>query len=265
MNKQENSPKKRVSPVATGCTAGGVDMQHYLSFGGGVNSVALYLLMEQLGMEFEAIFIDHDGDWPETYEYVDYFIASGRPVTVLKAGCYRKNQDRTYDDLFEYCWEMEMVPSTMARWCTKDFKVKPVNRYVKKPCWMHLGIDAGEQKRARINAAKGIESRWLLIEHDIDRQGCKDLIAKAGLKVPRKSGCFFCPFQRIAQWRELRMKHPELFCKAQKLENRNMAARAKKGKVPLSLRNDGRTLGKIVNAAPNLWPEMNYPPCQCRL
>ena len=240
-------------------------MKNYLSFGGGVNSVALYLLMEQLGMEFEAIFVDHGGDYPETYEYIDYFIATGRPVTVLRPECFRKKQGRIYNDIYKYCWEMEMVPSMMARWCTKDFKVVPVNRYIKKPCWMHLGIDAGEQKRARINSTKGVESRWLLIEHDIDRDGCKKLIADAGLKVPPKSGCFFCPFQRISQWRKLRMKHPELFCKAQKLEARAMAARARKGKTPFSLRNDGRTLDKIINTAPNLWPEMDYPPCQCGL
>ena len=263
--KKNNTNENRKTTTPNGQSEQPCGPRNYLSFGGGVNSVALYLLMKELGMEFEAIFVDHGGDYPETYEYVDYFIASGRPVTVLKAGCYRKNQDRTYNDLFEYCWEMEMVPSIMARWCTKDFKVNPVNRYIEKPCWMHLGIDAGEQKRARLNTEKGIESRWLLIEHDIDRQGCKDLITNAGLKVPPKSGCYFCPFQRISQWRKLRMNHPNLFCKAQKLESRNMTAREKRGKKPFSLRNDGRTLDKIVNTAPNLWPEMDYPPCQCGL
>jgi len=172
-------------------------MKNYLSMGFRVNSVALYLLMEQLDMEFEAVFIDHGGDWPETYEYARYFIATGRPVTV--------------------------------------------------------------QKRAKPNQTKGVTSMWVLIEHDIDRQGCKDLITKAGLEVPPKSGCYFCPFQRIAQWRELRMKHPALFRKVQELEQRNIAARIRNGKKPLSLCNDGRTLDKIINTQPNLWPEMDHP------
>lgn len=34
-------------------------MKNYLSFGGGVNSVALYLLMEDMGIEFEAVFVNH--------------------------------------------------------------------------------------------------------------------------------------------------------------------------------------------------------------
>ena len=217
-------------------------------------------------MDFEAIMVDHGGDYPETYTYLEYFIATGRPVTVLRPECFRKNQQRTYNDLYEYCWEMEMVPSMIARWCTKDFKVVPVNKYVETPCWMHLGIDAGEAKRARLNATKGIESRWLLIEHDIDRDGCKQLIADVGLKVPPKSGCWFCPYQRKAQWLNLRMKHPDLFCKAQKLEARNMAARERRGKLPFSLRGDGRTLDKIINENQRALPgmeELEYPPCQC--
>lgn len=243
-------------------------MKDYLSFGGGVNSVALYLLMEQLDVEFEAVFVDHGGDLPETYAYVDYFIATGRPITVLRPNCYRKNQNRTYNDLYEYCWAMEMVPSMMARWCTKDFKVVPVNKYIEKPCWMHLGIDAGEAKRARMNTEKGVESRWLLIEHDIDRDGCKKLITDAGLTVPLKSGCWFCPYQRKAQWKLLRRTHPKLFCKAQKLETRNMVARMRKGKAPFSLRNNGQTLDKVINDRQGVLPGMEaleYPPCQCEL
>lgn len=55
-----------------------------------MNSVALYLLMEKLEMDFEAIFVDHGGDVPETYEYVNYFVTTGRPVTILKPNVFVK-------------------------------------------------------------------------------------------------------------------------------------------------------------------------------
>lgn len=164
-----------------------------------------------------------------------------------------------------------MVPSTMARWCTRMFKVVPVNTYVEKPCFMHLGIDAGEGKRARLNVEDGIENRWLLIEYDIDRDGCKGLIEKAGLEVPPKSGCWFCPYQRVAQWRRLRRKHTDLFCKAQKLEERNMEYRTRKGKNPFTLRNNGKPLRSLVSEAAEAqkalpgMEDLEYPPCQCGL
>ncbi len=234
-------------------------MRNYLSFGGGVNSVALYILMEQLGMDFEAVFVDHGGDYPETYEYVDYFISTGRPVTVLKP------EYQGHTKILEFCQEKRMVPNRLIRWCTSNFKVKPLMDYQLTPCFVHIGIDAGEQRRAKLSSDGGRENRYLLIEHNIDRQGCKDLIAKAGLKVPPKSGCFFCPFQRVSQWRNLRRKHPELFCIAQKLEASQNEYRQSVGKPPFYIVRKDKPLQSVVNTAPNLWPEMDYPPCQCGL
>jgi 3'-phosphoadenosine 5'-phosphosulfate sulfotransferase (PAPS reductase)/FAD synthetase len=46
-------------------------VRRYLSFGGGVNSTALLLLMADEGMEFETVFVNHGGDYPETYAYVE--------------------------------------------------------------------------------------------------------------------------------------------------------------------------------------------------
>lgn len=234
-------------------------MKNYLSFGGGVNSVALYLLMQDMGIEFEAVFVDHGGDLPSTYEYLKYFVATGRPVTILKP---------EKGNIYDYAWDHKMVPSMLARWCTRLFKVVPVNQYIEKPCFMHIGIDAGEAKRAKMNVEKGVESRWLLIEQDIDRDGCKEIILKAGLVVPPKSGCWFCPYQRKKQWKELRRNNQDLFCKAQKLEARNMIARVSKGKRALSLRGDGTTLDKLINDKQAALPgmeQLEYPPCQCGL
>ena len=58
-------------------------MNIYLSFGGGVNSVAMYLYALDEGWDFEAVFVDHGTDWPETYEYVEMF-KKMYPVTVLR-------------------------------------------------------------------------------------------------------------------------------------------------------------------------------------
>jgi hypothetical protein len=243
-------------------------VKNYLSFGAGVNSVALYLLMEKMGLEFEAIFVNHGADLPETYAYVDYFVATGRPLTVLRPAYFRADMGKTYDNLFDYSWDYQMVPSMLARWCTRMFKIVPVEKYIETPCFMHLGIDASEAKRARLNSKKGVESRWLLIENDIDREGCEKMILAAGLAVPPKSGCFFCPFQRKQQWKKLRRTHPDLFCQAQKLEQRNMAYRVSVGKPAFSLRGDGKTLDQIINDKQSALPgmeDLEYPPCQCGL
>lgn len=237
-------------------------MKNYLSFGGGVNSVALYLLMEDMGIEFEAVFVNHGGDWPETYEYVDYFIATGRQVTVLTP------EVEGFSDIISYYMAKKKLPSIMKRDCTDKFKLRTFYRYAEKPCFVNLGIDAGESHRAKINVKKGSENRFPLIERGIDRDGCVDIIKNHGLIVPPKSGCFFCMFQKPSSWRRLRREKPDLFCKAKQMEDFVIQWRFMEGKDPLFLCNNGKPLTQFVNEKQGILPgleSLEYPPCQCGL
>jgi PP-loop superfamily ATP-utilizing enzyme len=240
-------------------------VKKYLSYGGGVNSTAMLLLMLDQGENFEAIFVDHGTDWPETYEYFEMFQGwlkdNGHDlITVLKPTV------TGYSNLYDYCHHYQITPTFMRRFCTAKFKIIPINKYVQKPCFMMIGIDADESKRAKISTDKGIEKRYPLIEYDIDREGCRQIIRDRGLPVPMRSGCYICPFQRKGQWRELRMVHPELFCKAVQLEDRNMEYRRSRGKTTMALSGSGKRLSAIVDEDQlNLFEQDNYPPCQCGL
>ena len=238
------------------------NLKNYLSMGFGVNSVALYLLMKDLDMDFEALFVDHGGDWPDTYEYAEYFIASGRPVTILKPAV------EGFSSLYDYCVAKGMMPSRIKRWCTDKFKVKVLMKHIEKPCFQHIGIDAGEAKRAKIATDKGVENRYLLIEHNIDRAGCVDLIKHHGLKVPRKSGCYFCPFQRKGQWKALRRANDGLWCKAVGIETATNKGREERGKKPIYLYGKDRPLTSLINEKQQAlfgMEDIEYPPCQCGL
>jgi hypothetical protein len=237
-------------------------MKNYLSMGFGVNSVALYLLMQDLDMEFEAVFINHGGDYPETYAYADYFIASGRPVTVLKpsaGGC---------DNLYDYCINHGVMPLRMRRWCTDKFKIRVIQQYCISPNYQHIGIDAGESHRAKLGSLKGSENRFLLIENGIDREGCINIIKEKWLKVPIKSWCYFCPFQRKSQWRKLRHSQNGLWCKALKIETNVNERRLLKGKKPFYLASGDSPLPAHIHDKQMVLPgmeELEYPPCQCGL
>lgn len=236
-------------------------MKNYLSFGGGVNSTAMYLLMLAEKVKFEAIYVDHGADWPETREYVARF-AKQFPLTVLIPNV------QGHDNLYDHCKHYRMIPSRRRRWCTDKFKVRVINTYIERPCFQLVGIDAGEAHRARISTKKDVENRYPLVEHELDRAGCIDLIEQHGLEVPMKSGCWFCPFQRKGQWLALRKKHPDLFCKAQKLEKAQFEARAEKGKGPIFLFRKDKPLATLINDKQKALPgmeEIEYPPCQCGL
>ena len=240
--------------------------------GMGVNSVAMMLMLLDQKEDFEAIFVDHKTDWPETYEYLEMFQGwlkdhYYKQITVLTPHETKTKKDKkVFDNLYDYSFEYKMVPSGFVRWCTKIFKLQPIYKYVKTPCFMMIGIDNSESHRAKINTKKGVENRYPLIENEIDREGCKKIIINHGLRVPIKSGCYICPFQRKSQWVELRHKHPDLFCKAQKLENRNIEYRKNDGKKPMTLSSSRKRLKSLVDEdQQNLFEQDNYPPCQCGL
>lgn len=241
-------------------------MKNYLSFGGGVNSVALYLWLVENKWDFEAVFVDHGTDWPETYEYVEMF-KSKYPVTTIKPS---RNiitpYKATFNSLYDFCWAKKMFPSRVTRWCTADFKRNPLNSYQPKECFVLIGFDYSEERRAVIYSDGGREFRYPLIEAEIDRSKCKEIIKSHGLPVPPKSGCFVCPFQRVGQLRELRKKHPDLFCKLERLEDRNNVERENRGLKPYySFKKPVRAVAeKNINQKP-IFIEDEFPPCECML
>ena len=187
-------------------------MKKYLSFGGGVNSTALLIYLEEQREDFETIFVNHGGDWPETYEYVDYLRNQGYEITEILptvAGCHT---------IIEYCYLHHMVPGIRRRFCTDHFKLRPIHRYVERPCVMYIGISMEERKRIRISGKIGIENKYPLVDAGITRNQCKEIIMARGLKVPPRSGCYFCPFITKVDARKLLREHPKLFQEVVQLE-----------------------------------------------
>jgi hypothetical protein len=248
-------------------------MKVYLSHGGGINSWALYLYLIEQGQvpeeDFEAVFVNHGTDWPETYEYMDMMLAKGYPVTWIKPNVLG------HSVLYDFCRKKEIIPNRNRRWCTVQFKSEPLDAYCQKPAIQLVGIDAGESQRAKVFERNGITFDYPLVAAGIDRQGCIDLIKRHGLPVPLKSGCWICPFQKREQWIELKRRHPDLFCKAVQLENLCNERRKAAGKKPVYFRD--MPLEVLVqpkdNAGRRAIPgqevlfdaDYDRPPCRCGL
>jgi hypothetical protein len=193
-------------------------METILSFGAGVNSTAIIalVLLGKIPMPDYIVFSDTGVEWPHTYQYLDYLEKSGIHVTYLSGGDCNLS-------LIEYCQKMNLIPSRMNRWCTDRWKIIPINRFrmaLGMDTKLIIGIDAGEAHRAENHPR--IYKSFPLIEMGINRDGCIRIIKKAGLGVPKKSGCFICPYQRKRQWVELKKFHPELWNEAVELEKNSI-------------------------------------------
>jgi len=188
-------------------------MKKYLSFGGGINSTALLLLLTDENIEFETVFVNHGGDYPATYEYINYLKDKGFAITEIVPnveGCHT---------ILEYCYKRQIIPIKTYRWCTDKFKIRPIHAYVKRPCEIMIGISYDESSRCRPSSDRRIINRYPLVERKITRKKCIKIIQDHGLKVPQKSGCFFCPFMTRKEARNLFINYPELYQQVLDLEH----------------------------------------------
>lgn len=185
-----------------------------VSYGGGQNSTAMIIEMYNRNIKIDHIILaDTGNEMPETYEFLEEFIR----------WCKEKKIDfvivkSELGKLRDYYVSKNLIPFRAFRHCTDKFKIRPINNFIKEkfgiktPINMYMGIASDEAHRAgNIFGRKQFTYLFPLIEWEVDRQGCIDIIKKEGLSIPVKSGCYFCPFQPKKSWKELLERHPDLF------------------------------------------------------
>jgi hypothetical protein len=139
--------------------------------------------------------------------------------------------------------------------CTLDFKMRVIAKWQKQhgateanPCTTGLGISLDEFHRARRGDDLPAQRReYPLIDMRLTRQDCMNIIARAGLVVPPKSSCYFCPFHRLATWQLQRQDEPELFAKSVALEAQLSKRHIALGRGPLFFTDKGVPLDQATS------------------
>jgi hypothetical protein len=94
----------------------------------------------------------------------------------------------------------------------------------------------------------------MLLDLRLSRAACAQLIRRAGLPVPPKSACWFCPFHRPSTWAEMRRDDPELFARAAALEDLLNTRRAALGRDPVWLTRFNAPLTQAIRPAQDTLP-----------
>lgn len=185
--------------------------RHVLSLSGGKDSTALAVFMRDRVVGMEYVFCDTGKELPETYEYLSRVEAYlGKPIV-------RLNADRDFDHYLKDIYR-GYLPSPNMRWCTRQLKLIPFERYVgNDPVVSYIGIRADEDREGYISSKSNIEARYPFKEEGIRKADVFRILEESGLGVPSyyswrtRSGCYFCFFQRKGEWVGLLERHPELF------------------------------------------------------
>lgn len=205
-----------------------------VSYGAGTNSTAMLIEMVKRGIVPDVItFADTGGERPTTYEYCsmfsDWLVSKNFPqiITVRKV-----TRDGNILTLEQNCLNEKMLPSIAYGFksCSLKYKVAPQDKFfnsleLAQAAWKNkekvikfIGYDADEERRAKIFDDEKYEYQYPLIKWGMGRDECVQSILGAGLQLPGKSACFFCPSSKPKEIRQLQIEFPELIKRAIAIE-----------------------------------------------
>jgi 3'-phosphoadenosine 5'-phosphosulfate sulfotransferase (PAPS reductase)/FAD synthetase len=198
--------------------------RHVLGLSGGRDSAALAVLMKQSrpDLQIEYFFTDTGKELPEVYEFLGRLEGY---LGIIK----RLDPDRDFDFwLREY---NNFLPSPRTRWCTRQLKLRPFERWIRgdldagATIYTYVAIRADESHREGMTATHpNLRVVMPLRERGIDKRGVIELLNNAGIGLPdyyrwrSRSGCTFCFFQQKIEWVNLMREHPEAFEEAKRYE-----------------------------------------------
>ena len=215
-----------------------------VAYGMGVDSTAMLVGLHMRHEKPDLIlFADTGSERPETYAYLEVMNKwlrdrSWPTITIVKNASPKAG----YTSLEHQLNTLHVLPALAygAHQCSLVWKVAPQQKFVKTwqpaiDAWAAgvnvtqcIGYDAGPRDGARAfkaegKAGNGYTNRFPLIEWGWDRSRCMEEIHKAGLPIPEKSCCFFCPAMKKAEIDTLARSHPDLAHRAMKIERDALA------------------------------------------
>lgn len=218
----------------------------YISFGAGRQSTAL-AVCSVLGLHGVpkadvAIFADTQGEIAATYEHVErmktWLGERGLPLHVVSAGSLEADvldgNGRSHASIPAFVKTADGTRGVQRRFCTYDYKLVPIQRKARELCGLApgdrakgrlrvralLGISWDEAIRMKDSREEWIENAYPLVDARLTVFDCERIVMEAGLEVPPRSSCYFCPYHSQRYWRWLREKHAADFARAVLFDSR---------------------------------------------
>ena len=180
------------------------DVNKYISFSGGVESTAMCVLW---GSTAKAIFCDTGYEHEELYKHIDRVEVKLKALhpgfEIIKVRANVRHAEVFVDNLYDYIKLSQFYPAMFARYCTRMFKIKPIDDFLfgQGECDLMIGLNFNEQDRTGNHGnVQTVNYRYPLIENRITREACKEILKKASL-LPQyppymsRGGCIGCFFK----------------------------------------------------------------------
>lgn len=195
----------------------------FISFSGGVESTTLALMF---GGVATPIFADTGFEHAELYERLDTVEAALKGVHGDGFEIVRVSADETLPDYIE---RSRFYPSFRSRFCTRKFKIEPIDAFLADAgeCELMIGLNAdeAEQRTGNHGLLPHVRYSYPLVDLGITRAQCLAVLEARGLAPAfpaymERGGCVGCFFKSKREYAAMAVLAPEEFDAVAALEER---------------------------------------------
>ena len=118
--------------------------------------------------------------------------------------------------------EQQCIPNYRMRFCTRIIKIEPCIEYLKNidsPV-LCVGLRHDEPLRKGLYD-EYVTNRYPLREYGFNIRDVYQYLERKNIKIPERTDCAFCYYQRLIDWQRLWDNHPMLYAQAEMLEIRH--------------------------------------------
>lgn len=191
---------------------------HVVALSGGHDSTALSLLLkEREPRPYNYVCTPTGDELPEMFQFWNWLGSDqvlGKRIIPIMAG--------TLESVIR---QESMLPNFRARFCTRILKIEPYREFLKRqtalgPVVSYVGLRADEEGRAGGAYADidGVTMRFPLREWGMGEDEVQATLAEFNVRCPNRTDCAKCYHQRLGEWYELWLYHPEIYADAEGLE-----------------------------------------------
>jgi 3'-phosphoadenosine 5'-phosphosulfate sulfotransferase (PAPS reductase)/FAD synthetase len=228
------------------------------------------------------IFADTGSERARTYQHIvvvnNWLMSIGYPeITVVFV---KDKESQNQVKLHELCLKTKTLPAPAFGFksCSMRFKVEQVDKFLNnyapsKSIWGKfrklseiknkitriVGFDFGEGHRTYNADCDKYDVVYPLVDWEIDREDCEEIVANSQLPLPIKSSCYMCPNMKSREIVEMAKNEPEALNAALKVEDAFLSSDNAKGRyvsVEILRRIDDNSMIGIVSDMEK--KEVNY-------
>jgi hypothetical protein len=203
------------------------NVKNFISFSGGFESTTMCVLF---GKDADAIFSDTGSEHEELYKRIDLVEKWVQEFHRKDFKIHRVKNEK-YKSLEDYVVEAKFMPSFQARYCTRMFKIEPIDNFLKQykneGANLYIGLNYEEESMRTGNHGllKFINYSYPLVDNKLSRSACVKILDKVGLNPEfpaymQRGGCKFCYYKNIREYEAMFLLNPTEFDEVEKLENK---------------------------------------------